>query len=269
MGAELLAFLRLNLSEAPLPYPEPGMERGMDLREDGLLGACVADHWYYRAKSAAVSTLLGAAPPGLVLDVGAGTGFFSRQLLRRGDVTGATCVDPGYACDRDEAIDGKPLLFRRSVACPTADLVLLMDVLEHVADDATLLRAYVGEAGCGTRFIVTVPAFSWLWSGHDVFLGHHRRYTLAEIRGVVESSGLVVEHACYLYGALFPLAAASRLLGRLRAALTGRSTARSQMRLWGRLSNAILWAACRAELPMFRHNRLFGLTAMVAARKPA
>ncbi len=241
----------------------------MDLREDGLLGAGVAGHWYYRAKSAAVATLLGGMRPARVLDVGAGTGFFSRQLLRRDHVTSATCVDPGYAEDRDETIEGKPLLFRRSVARPSVDLVLLMDVLEHVADDGALLRSYVREVDCGTRFIVTVPAFSWLWSGHDVFLGHHRRYTLGQVRAVVESSGLVVEGACYLYGALFPLAAASRLLARLRAAVTGQDRVRSQMRLWGRLPNGALWAACRAELWMFRHNRLFGLTAMVVARKAA
>ena len=203
----------------------------MDLKEDGLLGAITAEHWYYRAKSAAVVTLLGRTRPACVLDVGAGTGFFSRQLLRRDHVTSATCVDPGYGCDRDETVDGKPLLFRRSVARPSADLVLLMDVLEHVAEDGALLRSYVRQVDCGTRFIVTVPAFSWLWSGHDVFLGHHRRYTLGQIRGVVESSGLVVEDTCYLYSAL--------------------------------------WAACRAELLMFRHNRLFGLTAMVTARKAA
>ena len=241
----------------------------MDLREDGLLGAGVADHWYYRAKSAAVLTLLGRMRPGSVLDVGAGTGFFSRQLLRRDHVTSATCVDPGYGCDRDETVGGKPLLFRRSVSRPSADLVLLMDVLEHVAEDGALLRSYVRQVECGTRFIVTVPAFSWLWSGHDVFLGHHRRYTLGQIRGVVESSGLVVEGTCYLYGVLFPLAAASRLCGRALAAITGRTRVRSQMRLCGRLANGALWAACRAELSMFRHNKLFGLTAMVIARKAA
>ena len=241
----------------------------MDLREDGLLGAGVAYHWYYRAKSAALATLLGGTRPARVLDVGAGTGFFSRQLLRRDHVTSATCVDPGYGCDRDELVEGKPLLFRRSVARPVADLVLLMDVLEHVERDDALLRSYVLQVACGTRFIVTVPAFSWLWSGHDVFLGHHRRYTLGQIRSVVEASGLVVEGTCSLYGALFPLAAASRLLGRLRAAVTGQDRVRSQMRRCGRVSNSALRAACRAELWMFRHNRLFGLTAMVIARKAA
>ena len=54
----------------------------------------------------------------------------------------------------------------------------MMDVLEHVSDDVGLVREYAKRAKPGTRFVVSVPAFMWLWSGHDVFLEHHRRYTL-------------------------------------------------------------------------------------------
>jgi hypothetical protein len=67
---------------------------------------------------------------------------------------------------------GKPLLFRRSVDQSDADLVLLMDVIEHVEDDVGLVREYANKVAPGTRFITTVPAFMWLWSGHDVFLEH-------------------------------------------------------------------------------------------------
>ena len=241
----------------------------MDLREDGLISGRIADHWYYRAKSLAVDLALGGCRPRSVLDVGAGVGFYSRQLLKRDHVAEATCVDPAYAHDHDEISDGKPLLFRRSVDHPRAELVLLMDVLEHVENDGALLGAYASEAEAGTRFIVTVPAFAWLWSGHDVFLGHYRRYTLAEIRRVVEQSGLVIEQAGYLYGAVFPLAAGSRLLGRLRGAIFGERPARSQMRVLNRFANTTLWSVCRAELAWFRLNSAFGLTAMVVARKPA
>ena len=132
-----------------------------------------------------------------------------------------------------------------------------------------LLRSYVGQVEKGTRFVVTVPAFSWLWSNHDVFLGHHRRYTLGQLRTLVEQSGLVVDESCYLYGALFPLAAMTRLFGRLRAAVFGKAAICSQMRRLNRVANTVLWSACRAELRFFRHNRAFGLTAMIVARKPA
>jgi hypothetical protein len=53
-----------------------------------------------------------------------------------------------------------------------------MDVIEHVEDDVGLVREYANKVAPGTRFITTVPAFMWLWSGHDVFLEYFRRYTL-------------------------------------------------------------------------------------------
>ena len=52
---------------------------------------------------------------------------------------------------------------------------MIADVLEHVDDDLALLRQYAAKLGEGGRIVITVPAFSFLWSGHDVFLEHRRR----------------------------------------------------------------------------------------------
>lgn len=235
----------------------------MDLKEEAILGDAVAEHWYYRAKLAAVRRLLQGGRVREILDVGAGAGFFSRALLRSGEIVAATCVDPGYGEERDEIVAGKPLRFRRGVARTAADLVLMMDVLEHVDDDVGLLGEYVSKAPSGAWFVLTVPAFQFLWSGHDVFLEHRRRYTLGSLEGVARAAGLRVERGCYFYGALFLLAAASRLFGRLRG-----GEPKSQLRRSGALANALLWSACRIELPFFRANRLAGLTAMALAAKP-
>jgi len=235
----------------------------VDLKEEGILGGEAGAHWYYRAKSAALIRMIDGLRPRSVLDVGAGSGFFSRAILSMPGTVSATCVDPGYAADRDELIGGKPLLFRRGVDRSEADLVLMMDVLEHVDDDIGLVREYAAKVPRGVRFVITVPAFMFLWSGHDVFLEHRRRYTLGRIEAVLRAGGLGVERGCYFYGALFPLAAASRLIGRLRR----RAEPRSQLRRHGTLPNAALWWACRAELPFFRVNRLAGLTTMVLAVK--
>ena len=236
----------------------------MDLKEQAILGDAIGAHWYYRAKSAAVARLLRGLHPAELLDVGAGSGFFASKLLQKSGVGAATCVDPGYAEERDELVGGKPLRFRRDVARSAADLVLMMDVIEHVDDDAELVRGYVQKVPRGARFLVTVPAFQALWSAHDVFLEHRRRYTLRGVEAVLRAAGLSVERGCYFCGVLFPLAAATRLAGRL----WGISEARSQMRQTGALPNAALWWACRAELPLFHANRIAGLTAMVLAVKP-
>jgi SAM-dependent methyltransferase len=237
----------------------------MDIKEEGLIKGDIAKHWYYRAKLAALHRMLAQRDPTLILDVGAGLGFFSGSLLESTNAWAATCVDPGYPEDRDDERMGKPLLFRRSVDQSDADLVLLMDVIEHVQDDVGLVREYVNKVAPGTRFIVTVPAFMWLWSGHDVFLEHFRRYTLPRIERVLQAGGLTVELGCYFYAGVLPLVALSRMAERLR--WHGHEGARSQMREFGSLPNAMLWTACRAELSIFRANRLAGLTVFVRAVK--
>jgi SAM-dependent methyltransferase len=236
----------------------------MDVKEEIILGDDIARHWYYRSKFAAVRRCASDLSPRTLLDVGAGSGFFSRELLRLTGAQSATCVDPAYPTEREERVAGKQIAFRRAVSSSDADLVLLMDVLEHVDDDVGLLQEYVGKVQRGTCFLITVPAFQWLWSGHDVFLEHRRRYTLQAIEQVVRAAGLRVERGSYFFGALFPLAAALRVGSRLRGVPT--NEARSQLKKHGRIENALLHAACAAELPLFSRNRMVGLSAFVRAR---
>lgn len=233
----------------------------MDLKEELLLGDSAPRHWYYRAKLSALRRLIAGGNHASLLDVGAGTGFFARSLLECGDVGQATCVDPGYPEDRDETVQGRKLSFRRRADQEQADLVLMMDVIEHVADDVGLVREYVAAARPGARFVVSVPAFMWLWSGHDVFLEHHRRYTLPQVEQVLRNADLTVERGCYFYGALLPLAAATRLAKRL----AGRDRPESQMSSVPAPANALLGMVCSAELPLMKANRIAGLTAFVTA----
>lgn len=79
----------------------------MDLKEEHLLGDMVQSHWYYRAKLAALLWTTRKIKPGGILDVGAGSGYFSRGLLVRTSATRSTCIDPGYEHDRDEMENSK------------------------------------------------------------------------------------------------------------------------------------------------------------------
>ena len=234
----------------------------MDLKETDILGDRIGAHWYYHAKARAMERMLGDAGARTILDVGAGSGFFSRYLLDR-SAREAWCVDISYDADADETVAGKPLHRRRSIDAVDADTVLLMDVLEHVDDDVGLLKAYVDKVPGGSRFLITVPAFEFLWSDHDVFLEHKRRYTLDGIEGVARRAGLDVERGAYYFGAIFPLAAAIRLSARGSRS----TTPRSQLKLHSPLVNATLKAACAMELPFVRANRVAGLSAFCVGRK--
>lgn len=158
----------------------------MDLKEENILGEMVNNHWYYRAKVAALLKAIKHIQPNYIVDVGAGSGFFSKKLLSSTIATEALCVDTSYSEERDEIANGKIIKYRKSISTTNADIVLMMDVLEHVDDDVNLLREYVEKVPVGTYFLITVPAFSFLWSGHDVYLDHKRRYTLNEIKSVIK-----------------------------------------------------------------------------------
>jgi 2-polyprenyl-3-methyl-5-hydroxy-6-metoxy-1,4-benzoquinol methylase len=138
----------------------------------------------------------------------------------------------------------------------------MMDVLEHVDDDRGLVRHYAAKVPSGAHFLVTVPAFRFLWSGHDVFLEHKRRYRLGEIESALRDAGLAIVSGAYYFGFVFPLAAAVRLVTR------GQPEVRSSLKKHGAMTNGLLAAICAAELPLFPVNRLAGLSAFVLARKP-
>ncbi len=144
----------------------------MDLKEEDILGDKIHSHWYYVAKGRAMRAFLGDVKADEVLDVGAGSGIFSRQLLDHDISKSAVCVDPNYAKEYTDDQNGKSVQFVKSVEKTTQDLVLMMDVLEHVPDDVALLKDYADTMDIGGEVLITVPAFQFMWSGHDVFLEH-------------------------------------------------------------------------------------------------
>jgi SAM-dependent methyltransferase len=236
----------------------------MDLKEAGLLKSDQEDHWYYASKARALRRCLLGQKPRCILDVGAGSGFFSRTLLHHTQAASAVCVDPGYEREWSETVDGKPISFHRSSPGGKADLVLLMDVLEHVDDDVGLVRSYAERVAVGTRFVVSVPAFSWLCSRHDDFLEHRRRYTLRQLFRVLTDASLSPVAGFYFFATLFPAVAIQRLWQRLLPSTRG---LKSDLRQHHAVTNTLLTGVCSLELAVARHNRAFGLTAFAVADK--
>jgi hypothetical protein len=105
----------------------------------------------------------------------------------------------------------------------------------------------------------------WLWSGHDVFLEHYRRYTLPQTEAVLGAAGLRIEQGNYFYGAVLPLVAGVRLT---KKAFGGTDVPESDMRRYGPLLNGLLYGVCRAEVPVMGLNRLGGTSVLVRAVKP-
>lgn len=235
----------------------------MDLKEQELLGKDAGQHWYYQAKSELLAKLVGNTKEFKILDVGAGSCFFSRFLLQNELAVEATCIDPNFQDTDNEIINGKNLVKFKSVKKSDADIVIMMDILEHIGDDVALLREYVSKVDRGAVFVITVPAFMFLWSEHDNYLEHKRRYTLEMLKKTVHQAGLVPEKSFYFYSFVFPIALLLRLLNKWLT-LGGKG---SQLKKHSKITNWFLRNVCSFELklPVFKY--LFGLSVVCVCRK--
>ncbi len=221
-------------------------------------------HWWFRGRRAVIWALLrraGLADAPRILDAGCGTG---RNLVEFGELGPASGVDPSQ-----EAIE---LCRRRgldNVQCAGLeqlpfgdgefDLVLALDVVEHVEDDVAALRELRRVAAPGGVVLLTVPAYQWMWSQHDIQLRHFRRYTSRVLAERVRDAGLVVSASTYFNTIMLPGAGAvrlaSRLAGRYRSSASGGSSAASR-----RLGKTDLDRTPKAL------NRLLGLPLLAEAR---
>ncbi len=174
-------------------------------------------HWWYRGRRHIIATAirgLGLKPRAHILEAGCGPGG---NLAMLSDLGTVSAFEP-----HDGARD-----FANSLGCadvqfgtlpdgipfpPTFDLVCAFDVIEHIEDDRSALRALAAHCGPGGRVIMTVPAQPWLWSEHDERNRHYRRYTSASLRRLVADSGLVVERLTSFNSFLFPVVAGVRLI---------------------------------------------------------
>ncbi|CAN2171204.1 hypothetical protein MCEMRE212_00059 [Candidatus Nanopelagicaceae bacterium] len=167
----------------------------------------------------------------MLVDIGAGSALFSKELIRTNRVKRSVAVDTGYAEDSED-IQGN-LSYRRKINYSGHTHFLLTDVLEHIEDDAGFLRDIVLQADRNSTFIITVPAMMSLWSGHDVYLKHYRRYTKSNLKALATGAGLMVQKTRYTYSTLFPIAY-------LQRKFAGSNSANSQMKDNGLVVSLIL-----------------------------
>lgn len=180
------------------------------------------NHFWFAGRQALVARILDAELTDkrmLALDLGCGPGMWLPSWLRYAHTV--IGIDPfADGVDQGQFEEGIELVEGTISALPVldgqADLVIVLDVLEHV-DDRTAL-AEIKRALCtGGHVVATVPAMPWLWSYRDDDAGHLRRYTRASLLELFQDAGLQVHKMQYYQSLLFPLVAVSRLLGRRSA----------------------------------------------------
>ena len=230
----------------------------MDLLESNLVDPL--KHWYYEHKFRFIHRLVRCelSDANLLVDVGAGSAIFSLELIKFYPKLNVVAVDIGYELSKVADLKNR-ITYSQVGKGISAEIYLFNDVLEHVPNDVEVLSEYISSAPINSKFVITVPAFMSLWSGHDVFLKHYRRYRKREINRVIEASGLKVVKSQYLYVPLFPLAWIVRKLPKSQRI-------GSQMRDHGKMINTTMLVFLKLD-QLFSKFSPFGISIITLAEK--
>lgn len=206
-------------------------------------------HWWYSGRRALVRRELAALMPGRALDVGCGPAGNSAVLDELGwQVSALDFVHDSAVLARRRGLaavqaDARQLPFRDA----EFDLLMSSDAWEHIEDDQMIAAESHRVLRPGGQLLVMVPAGMDLWSGHDVALGHVRRYEKAELVALVEGAGFRVDE---VYGWNVLLRPVARMRRR------NRSESQSEMEPVNPVLNTALRAtvALEAWLPVRRRR---------------
>jgi SAM-dependent methyltransferase len=153
---------------------------------------------------------LGDQRPRRVLDIGAGDGWFAGELSDEmsGDCE-IVCWDVNYR-SADLRADLPPAVIRTADEPDGMfDLVLLLDVIEHIEDDGGFLdTAVLPHLTERSLVVVSVPAYQRLFSSHDDALAHHRRYSPRRLHEVLAPRFEILARGG-LFASLIPLRVAA------------------------------------------------------------
>jgi SAM-dependent methyltransferase len=163
----------------------------------------------YLCRKDVVLSFLDEINKGAFLEVGIGTGDLVLELAKRGykglgiEISDEAVEMSGEKLknvNSDIRVEKKDLFEVNE----SFDIVIMLEVIEHIKDDIEALRKVYSLLNKDGYFIVSAPAHKKKWSfASDELAGHYRRYEKNEIRSKLEEVGFRVLKS-YNYG--FPIA---------------------------------------------------------------
>lgn len=231
-------------------------------------------HWWFQGRAAVVLEMIDRFCPveedEQFLDVGCGTGLILQALSQRREAVGVDmsplAVD--YAKQRGlSQVFCAELAELQTVASRAwaFRVAVLLDVIEHVQDDLGLLRQVYQTLKPGGQVLITVPAYPWMWSQHDVLNHHYRRYTARQLRDVVSASGFEMQKLSFYNTWLF-------LPALLQKAVSGQRPVQDAAETIPTVApwlNALFKGIFASEQYLLPHvNFPFGVSLLAIAQKP-
>jgi SAM-dependent methyltransferase len=223
------------------------------------------EFFWHRLRWELVKREIATGRPSVVLDVGAGTGVLGEFIQRTQRDVGYLFIEPISVLERSlEARFGNIANAAHRDTWEDVDLVALLDVLEHQADDRAFLNDLVQQMRVGAILVVTVPAIQFLWSRWDVALGHYRRYDRYALLSLASGLPLDIVRLEYAFPEMLPLA----LWRRLRSPASGNELddPRVEFPELPRLLNGVLYRVGRGTR-RFGRRAPIGTSLLLVARR--
>ena len=176
------------------------------------------ENWWYKNRRTVISIFLSGNSFDKILDYGCGTGVTTQSLKKFGTVFGTDKSQ--FAMEKAKSNKIKTIKFDlvnstdSTELFETFDLITLFDVLEHIENDNHALMHLYKLLKKKKFLLLTVPAFSFLWSDHDTALSHYRRYTKKSLSEVLDKSGFKIIRISYFTTWIFPFITLYRILTR-------------------------------------------------------
>ncbi|OYT10999.1 MAG: methyltransferase type 11 [Bacteroidetes bacterium 4572_112] len=202
----------------------------MDLLEHKLNSADVRHPWE-TARLEVIQRLLQKDSKLLqakhIADIGCGDTFVVNSLANKFPQKLYTAIDSAFTDDDIKIFSSQSdnnILLKKNVDdiidTKAIDIVLLMDVIEHIEFEVDFLKTLAQNKAITkeTTFLITVPAFNSLFSAHDTYLKHYRRYNNNELQKVAKQAGLDIKSSGYFFSTLLII----RVLEKIKEILIGK-----------------------------------------------
>ena len=205
-----------------------------------------------------------------ILDIGCGTGTELKILSRFGQITALDI--------NKEALE---LAKKNNCQIILADIekydldnnyydaVCCFDILEHLENDQQAIKNIFNSLKKGGYFLFTVPAYQFLFSSHDIVLGHQRRYSKKEIALKLKKAGFKMVKLDYWNSLLFPAIFAIRITKKIFIKISNKNIHKSDLKNYNKYIEQILFYILNLENKLMPYNiKLpFGLTIYGIAKK--
>jgi ubiquinone/menaquinone biosynthesis C-methylase UbiE len=229
-----------------------------------------ANYWWHLGRLRIIQTYIkkavGRKKDAKILNVGCGTGGTIDMLESFGEVDNVDISDDAikfmkkHGYHRITKVDDIELPFKDK----SYDIVGAFDVLEHIEDHVGALKEWSRVLKDDGAVVLTVPAYQWLWSDHDVSLYHKRRYTTKLLAKAADEAGLRPLKKSYAVVFSLPMVVGFRTLNKLLGRKTDSETSYVDVPEW---VNKTFTKLLYAEAGLHKHVAFPAGTSVVAILK--